>query len=76
MLAMWEGGASEEGLPYFKGKRAVSRGMCVNGPQQQSMHSPNEQSNVKANTGAKSATKERVTGDDLVEERRPTQEEA
>ena len=47
----------------------------MNGPQQQRMHSPNEQSNVKANIGAKSVTNERVTGDDLVEERGPTQEE-
>ena len=47
----------------------------MNGPQQQRMHSPNEQSNVKANIGAKSVTNERVTEEDLVEERRPTQEE-
>ena len=47
----------------------------MNGPQQQRMHSPHEQSNVKANIGAKSVTNERVTGDDLVEERRPNQEE-
>ena len=47
----------------------------MNGPQQQRMHSPHEQSNVKANIGAKSVTNKRVTGDDLVEERRPNQEE-
>ena len=47
----------------------------MNGPQQQRRHSPNEQSNVKANIGAKSVTNESVTGDDLVEERGPTQEE-
>ena len=39
------------------------------------MHSPNEQSNVKANIRVKSVTEERVTGDDLVGEKRPTQDE-
>ena len=38
----------------------------MNSPQQQSVHSPNGRSNVKANVGTKSVTKERVTGDDLV----------
>ena len=34
-----------------------------------------QMSRPKANTGAKSVTKERVTGDDLVEKRGPTQEQ-
>ena len=47
----------------------------MNGPQQQREHSPNEQSNVKANIRVKSVTYDKVTGDDLVEKRGPTQEE-
>ena len=47
----------------------------MNSPQRLRRHSPNEQSNVKASIGAKSVTNERVTEDDLVEKRGPTQEE-
>ena len=60
--------------PTLEGK-GLSQGGCLNGPDQQRMHSPNEQSNVKTNIGAKSVTNERVTGDSLVEDGRPTQEE-
>ena len=43
MLAMWGGGALQEGMPHFKRKRAVQTGECLNSPKGLERHSPSDQ---------------------------------
>ena len=71
MLAVWEGWAFKKRMPIFKRQKAVSKGECGSSPQGLKRHSPNKQPQVEASIGVMSVTNERVTGDDLVEQKGP-----